>query len=102
MPKRGFEYLVRRQLCRRWAVGLLIAPVAYFEWLLGAVGGQSIPHRGRGVKRIECIIVRPYPAPLLYFTSIAKGLPSSAIRNTRFLTRSVWLAFLKRCFWFGG
>ncbi|MCZ6620313.1 MAG: hypothetical protein O7C72_00175 [Deltaproteobacteria bacterium] len=32
------------------AAGLLIAPVSYFEWLRGAVGGLSIPHRARGVK----------------------------------------------------
>ncbi len=28
----------------------LIAPVSYVQWLLGAVGGLSIPHRSRGVK----------------------------------------------------
>ncbi len=28
--------------------GALIAPVSYVQWLLGAVGGLSIPHQGRG------------------------------------------------------
>ncbi len=28
----------------------LIAPVSYFQWLLGAVGGLSISHGARGVK----------------------------------------------------
>ncbi len=29
----------------------LIAPVSYVQWLLEAIGGLSIPHRARGVKR---------------------------------------------------
>ncbi len=29
----------------------LIAPVSYVQWLQEVVGGLSIPHRARGVKR---------------------------------------------------
>jgi hypothetical protein len=29
----------------------LIAPVSYVQWMMGAVGGLSIPYWGRGVKR---------------------------------------------------
>jgi hypothetical protein len=43
--------VVRRNLLPEVAVGLLIAPVAYFQWLRGVVGGLSISYQGRGVKR---------------------------------------------------
>ncbi len=46
----------------------LIAPVSYALWLLGAVGGLSIPHWGRGVKRLlpkETCACLPYTPNIL-------------------------------------
>ncbi len=42
----------------------LIAPVSYALWLLGAVGGLSIPHRARGVKRVGPHLHSPHFASL--------------------------------------
>ncbi len=42
----------------------LIAPVSYVQWLLGPVGGLSIPHGARGVKGQRPHLTRPRFPPI--------------------------------------
>ncbi len=59
----------------------LIAPVSYVQWLLGAVGGLSIPHRARGVKRHG--LLRCAPDGLPGIVQGAHGFASQMIWHTR-------------------
>jgi hypothetical protein len=66
----------------------LIAPVSYVQWLLGAVGGLSIPHRARGVKRHGLLRCAPDGLPGIVqgahgFGKLVCGIGTLATSNLR-------------------